>query len=265
MKTSALLLGSIAVVGALAGACDENKYASMLEAGAASASVAALPTTPPSTNPLPPPVKKKEWKCGSTPGVVDFAGDEALEKEVRLKLAKPQGLITPAELANVKSINLIKYGPVNELNPCVMPKFTELHDLFIGKGEIEDLSPIAGLTTMMSLRATDNKVKNLDPLKKLVHLDRLDLSHTLVSDLSGLVTLTDLTELSLDDTEVTDLKPLEKLTKLQKVTLANTAVKDVSPLRFAKNLKLLDVSGTPVSDYSMLQPALGHGLKVKMN
>jgi internalin A len=245
-------------------ACDQNKYANILESGAPSASVAAIPTTPPSAMPLPAPVKKKVWKCGSTPGVVDFAGDEALEKEVRLKLNKPKGLISPGDLARVKSINLIKYGPVNELNPCVMPKFTDLHDLFIGKGDIDDLSPIANLTTMLSLRATDNKVKDLKPLAKLVHLDRLDLSHTAVSDISGLAALTDLTELSLDDTEVTDIKALAKLTKLQKVTLANTAVKDVSPLRFAKDLKLLDVSGTPVTDYSMLQPALGHGLKVKM-
>ena len=245
-------------------ACDENKYSAMLESGAPSASIAALPTTPPSASPLPAPVKKKVWKCGDSPTVVDFAGDTALEKEVRLKLAKPDGPISPAELANVKSINLTKYGPVTDLNPCVMPKFTQLHDLFVGAGDVDDLSPIANLTTMISLRATDNKVKNLDALKKLVHMDRLDLSHTLVNDLSGLVTMTDLTELEIDGTEVTSIAPLAKLTKLQKVTMANTAVKDVSPLRAATGLKVLDVSGTPITDYSMLQPALGHGLKVKM-
>jgi len=259
MKT-ALLLGVLALC-----ACDENKYANILESGAPSASVAAVPSTPPSAMPLPPPVAKKVWKCGTNPAVVDFAGDTALEKEVRLKLAKPEGVITPAELANVKSINLTKYGPVNELNPCVMPKFSNLHDLFIGKGDIDDLSPIADLTTMLSLRATDNKIKNLDPLKKLVHLDRLDLSHTQITDLGGLSTLVDLTELEIDDDDgITDIKPLAKLTKLQKVTLANTAVKDISPLRAATGLKVLDISGTPITDYSMLQPALGHGLKVKM-
>jgi len=260
MKTSAILLGALALC-----ACD-NKYEKMLEAGAPSASIAA--DTPPvasSALPLPPPIQKKVWKCGTNPSVVDFAGDDALEKEVRLKLNKPSGPITPGELANVKSINLTKYGPVNELNPCVMPKFTQLHDLFIGRGDLDDLSPIAGLTTLISLRATDNKVKNIDPLKKLVHMDRLDLSHTLVNDLSGLTAMTELTELEIDGTEVTDIKPLEKLTKLQKVTMANTAVKDVSPLRAAKELRVLDISGTPISDYSMLQPALGRGLKVKMN
>ncbi len=256
----ALLLGFLALC-----ACEENKYAGMLEAGPdpkASASVAAMASAVASSNPLPPPVKKKEWKCSNTPGAVDFAGDTALEKEVRLKLNKPEGMISPADLANVKSINLTKYGQVNDLNPCVMPKFTQLHDLFVGAGELEDLSPIAELTTMMSLRATDNKVKNLDPLKKLVHMDRLDLSHTQVSDLTVLAQMTDLTELSIDGTPVTDLTPLAKLTKLEKVTLANTAVKDISPLRNSKSLRVLDISGTPITDYSMLT---GKGLKVKMN
>jgi internalin A len=245
-------------------ACDENKYAAMLEASAPSASVAALPSVAPSSNPLPPPVKKKEWKCGSAPGVVDFAGDSALEKEVRLKLNKADGIISPADLADpvkgIKSINLTKYGPVSDLNPCVMPKMTQIHDLFVGAGELEDLSPIADLTTMVSLRATDNKVKNLDPLKKLVHMDRLDLSHTQVADISVIAQMTDLTELELDNTNVSDLKPLEKLTKLEKVTLANTAVKDVSPLKNALNLKLVDISGTPITDTSMLH---GKNLKIK--
>ncbi len=249
-----LILGCVL----LGSACEENKYAAMLEASAASASAAAAATTvaavsssASTTDPTPP--KKKEWKC-ATGNVVDFVGDSALEKEVRLKLAKPDGLITNAELANVKSINLTKYGPVSELNPCVMPKFTQIHDLFIGKGEVEDLSPIADLSTMISLRATDNKVKSLDALKKLVHMDRLDLSHdTSVTDISVVAMMADLTELELDGTGVTDLKPLEKLTKLEKVTFANTAVKDLNPLRASlKTLKLVDISGTPVTDTSMM-------------
>jgi len=246
-------------------ACDD-KTAATVEAGPdpkalASAMLASAMASSSSTPPQPS-AKKKEWKCGTTPGVVDFAGDDALEKEVRLKLNKPQGMIAPTELANVKSINLTKYGPVNDLNPCVMPKFTQIHDVFLGQGDLEDLSPLSELSTMVSLRATDNKVKNVDALKKLVHMDRLDLSHTQISDLGPLAVMTELTELEIDQTNVTDLKPLEKLTKLEKVTLANTAVKDVSPLKNSHNLRVLDISGTQITDYSMLT---GKGLKVKMN
>ncbi len=255
----ALLVGLVILC-----ACDDNKATA--EAGpdpkALASAMLASAMASTSSTPTPPPSKKKEWKCGTVPNVVDFAGDDALEKEVRLKLAKPQGVIAPSELANVKSVNLTKYGPVNDLNPCVMPKFTQIHDVFLGQGDLEDLSPLADLTTMVSLRATDNKVKNLDALKKLVHMDRLDLSHTQVSDLSPVALMTDLTELEIDQTNVTDLKPLEKLTKLEKVTLANTAVKDVSPLKNCHALRVLDISGTQITDYSMLT---GKGLKVRMN
>jgi internalin A len=259
-RASVLCLVSLAL------ACDDNKFAAMLEASTTPSVTPSALSVVPSSVPTPPVVKKKEWKCAAAIGVVDFAGDEALEKEIRLKLKKPEGLITPADLSNpttgIKSINLTKYGPVNELNPCVMPKLTQIHDLFIGAGELDDLSPIADLTTMISLRATDNKVKNLDPLKRLVHMDRLDLSHTQVADLTVLAQMTELTELEIDATNVTDLKPLEKLTKLNKVTLANTAVKDISPLRNSRDLHILDISGTPITDTSMLS---ARNLKVKNN
>jgi internalin A len=255
---------AVSALALLAFGCEENKFAAMLEASTGPSATAPVASLVASSAPTPPAPKKKEWKCGAAIGIVDFAGDEALEKEVRLKLKKPDGVIAPSELSNpttgIKSINLTKYGPVNELNPCVMPKFTQIHDLFIGAGELEDLSPIADLTTMLSLRATDNKVKNLDPLKKLVHMDRLDLSHTQVADLTVLAQMTELTELEIDATNVVDLKPLEKLTKLTKVTLANTAVKDISPLRNARDLHILDISGTPITDTSMLS---GKNLKIK--
>ncbi len=269
MKTLLLFGAAIAL-----SACDENKYAAMLDAApSASATVAAVPTTSASATP-PPPTKKKEWKCTANANApaVDFGGDSALEKEVRIKLAKPDGVLTPADIAKVKSVNLNKpeYGQTNELNPCVFPLMTGLHDIFVGGGaglgesELDDLSVLSNLPSMVTVVAIHNKFKKMDQLKKLVHLDRLDLSHTQIDSLDVVAAMVDLTELSLDGTAVTDLKPLAGLTKLTKVSLESTAVKDISPLKNAKNLKMLDITGTPITDYSMLQPALGHGLKVKM-
>jgi internalin A len=249
-------------VTALGLGCDENKSGTLEASTSATASVAATPSVTASS---PPPVaaKKKEWKCAGTATVVDFAGDTALEKEIRFKLKKPEGPISPGELADpvngIKSVNLTKYGPVSDLNPCVMPLLTQIHDLFVS-GDLDDLTPIANLTTMISLRVTGDRIKNLDPLKKLVHMDRLDLSHTQISDISVVAQMTDLTELELDQTNVTDLTPLSKLTKLNKVTLANTMIKDVSPLKNSKDLKVVDISGTQITDTSMLQ---GKNLKIK--
>ncbi|HEY2366187.1 MAG TPA: hypothetical protein VGH87_07375, partial [Polyangiaceae bacterium] len=82
----ALLVGLVILC-----ACDDPKAAA--EAGpdpkALASAMLASAMASSSSTPTPPPSKKKEWKCGTVPNVVDFAGDEALEKEVRLKLAKP--------------------------------------------------------------------------------------------------------------------------------------------------------------------------------
>src|SRR5581483_6199027 len=203
--------------------CDENKYDKMAQQAASSASAsaaalaaasAAIPSAVASA--LPPPKKKREFKCDDTTSVVDFHGDKVMEADVRLKLGNgkepKKGDVTKAELANVKSLNLTKDGnKVDDLDPCVMPKFTGLKDLFIGSGELEDLTPIQGLTQLWSLRASGTQVKDLKPVGRLVQLDRLDMSRTPVSDLEPLKTLTVLTELQLDDTQVEDLTPLSSL------------------------------------------------------
>ena len=253
----------LALISICALACDDPKDAKPASAPSAMAPVAtnapalaAAPTA--SAAPEAASAKKKEWKCTAS-ATADFQGDDALEKEVRLKLQKPKGEIAISELRSIKSLNLTKYGPIDALNPCLMPKFTGLHDLFVGSGALDDLGPIASLTQLVSLRATDNRVSDLRPLSNMVHLDRLDVSRSQVRDLSPVKALVELTELSLDNTSIDDLTATSAFTKLEKVSLANTPVKDLSPLKGAKKLSVIDISGTAVIDTSML----ARGVRVK--
>src|SRR3989442_3862796 len=119
-------------------ACDENKYDKMAQQAAASASASAAiaasaPVPSAIASALPPPKKKREFKCDDTTSVVDFHGDKVMEADVRLKLSAgkepKKGDVTKAELANVKSLNLTKDGnKVDDLDPCVMPHFNGLKD-----------------------------------------------------------------------------------------------------------------------------------------
>lgn len=255
------------------GAC-ENKYDKMAQQAAASASASAAavasaaasaPVPSAIASALPPPKKKREFKCDPATNIVDFHGDKALEGDVRVKLSKPKGDVTKAELANVKSLNLTKNGNrVDDLDPCVMPLFTGLKDLFLGPGDLDDLAPIQTLTQLWSLRASGSQVKDLKAITHLVQLDRLDLSRTPLADLEPLKTLTVLTELQLDDTNVEDLAPLSSLKKLQKLHLRNTRVKNLAPLKDLRDLQLLEVQGTPATDTSTLGALVAHGLKIKM-
>jgi internalin A len=200
-------------------ACDETKTESPAapEAAPHVAEAPAPAPTPTQAAPAPTPTftKKSAADCKAHPAAVDFGDDSALEKEVRRKLGKDKGAITPSDLAQIKSINLAN-ARTHQLDPCIFPMFTSLKDLFLGPGEYDDLSPIQKLTTLESLRASLSQVKDLHPIEGLKRLDRLDLSHTPIEDdnLKSVGSLVNLTELMLDEDSVSDLTPVANLKKL---------------------------------------------------
>ncbi len=204
---------------------------------------------------------KPKITCDPAATTITF-NEPGLEAEIRKKVGKADGPITKDDLAKVKSVNLTQVD-VDYIDPCVFPLLKGMKDLFLGKGNLDDLSPLAALPQLVSLRATGNNVKDMSPLIRMVHMDRLDLSHSQIVDISTVSQMTELTELSLDDTQVTDLSPLAKLTKLEKVSIRNTGVKDLKPLLSSKKLKLLDVGGSPIDDTHQLDPLVATGLKIK--
>jgi internalin A len=207
------------------------------------------------------PVKKKDVVCAPGPNVTFTM--PGLEAEVRKKLAKPEGPITQAELAKIKSINLTAV-PVDDLDMCVFPHFKGVKDIFLGKGDLDDLAALSSLTQLVSLRASINKVKNIEPLAHMAQLDRLDLGKTAITDITPLAGLTNLTELELDDTNIDSVAPLAKLTKLERLSIKNTRVKDLRPLMGLKKLKSLSIGGSLVEDTHVLDGLTGGGLKIEV-
>ena len=239
----AALFGALTVALVAGSACEEQPKPT---ASKPSATPAAPPPVAPSAEPEKKVVKKKPRKepedCPKG-NVVEF-DDPKVEQAVRFKLQKPQGPISKAELGKLRSLNLSQM-PVDELDICLFPHMKSLRELFLGRGTLDDLSPIAELTKLESLRASMNQVRDITPLAKMTKMDRLDLGVTQVSDLKPLANLTALTELQLDDTPVEDVSPLAKLTKLERLSLQRTRVKDFSPLKGLKSLKFLYVKGAP--------------------
>ncbi len=222
-----------------------------------SVAAAAAPAEPEPAKPKPP--KKQLSDCPKGP--ITFS-EKALEDEVRRKLPKPTGDITPADLKRVRSFNASQVK-LDELDPCLFSHMTGLKELFLGQGSFDDLSPIAGATQLESLRASINQVSDLKPLAKLKKLDRLDLGRTQVKDLTPLSELTALTELQLDGTPVEDLTPLAKLTSLEMLNIKGTRVKDLSPLTGLKKLKSVDGRDTPADEDPMsFAPLRGRGVKI---
>jgi internalin A len=241
--------------------CEEEKRAPSPAKSVTAAPAVAPPVAPePTKTAAAPRPKKKLEDCPKGPNVT--IENSEVEAQIRLKAQKEKGDITQADLSRVKSLN-ISQADLPEIDICLFSHMKNLKELFLGKGDYDDLSPLANATQLESLRASINQVKDLSPLAEMKKLDRLDLGRTQVSDLSPLANLTLLTELQLDDTPVEDLKPLAKLEKLQRLSLKRTKVKDASPLAGLKALKFLYIGGSPLEeDQSTVAKVRGNGTKV---
>jgi internalin A len=252
-------------VGALG--CEEKKT----ETAGAAEVAAATPEPPPApapeavaateeVAPAPPKVRKKLEDCPTGNEVV--LDNAEMEGALRVKAQKPDGELTAADLRRVRSLNLTRV-PLDELDICLFRHMTGLRELFLAKGNVDDLSPIATSTQLESLGVSRNPITDLSVLSKLTKLDRLDLAGTKVKDLSPLAGLTALTELNVDDTPVEDVSALEKLTKLERLSLQRTQVKSLQVLSAHKALKFLYVSGSPLEgDYGATAVVTKNGTKV---
>jgi internalin A len=266
MKTA--ILGAILLL-PMAMACDEPSSGSPAVPEAAAAAVPA-PTPAPTPSETAPPapkfVKKSVADCKPHPTEIDFGEDALLEKEVRRKLSKDKGPITPADLAQIKSINLSS-ATIHQVDPCIFPMFTSIKDLFLGPGEYDDLTPLQKLTTLESLGASNSAVKNLHAIEGLKRLDRLDLSHSAVDDdnLKSLGTLINVTELMLDENTISDLTPVGNMKKLQKLSIKKTQVQNLAPIAGIKTLKFLYIADSSVTDISPVSPLVSGGMKLIQN
>jgi len=245
-------------------ACDKKESASSAPSSAPSAAAAPIPTPIATPSEAPPkPVKPKKKLADCSPGSEVTIDNPPLEAELRKKLEKPSGAITKSDLKRLKSLNLSQLKEMSELDPCLFSPMTGLKELFLGTGDYDDLSPLAGAVGLESLRASINQVKDLSPLAKMAKLDRLDLGRTQVSDLKPLAKLTTLTELQLDDTQIEDISPLAELTALENLSIKRTKVRDASPLKGLKKLKFLYIGGTPLDDDPMsVGPLRANGTKI---
>ena len=155
------------------------------------------------------------------------------------------------------SLHIHIEGPWAEFGP-VLSGMTRLQSLDLSYTQVSDLTPLAGLSGLQTLKLTQCwDVSDLRPLSDLSGLRSLILNRTQVSDLAPLSGLSGLQTLYLDDTQVSDLAPLSGLSGLQRLYLDNTQVSDLAPLSGLSGLQRLSLDGTQVSDLANLSEVSG--------
>ena len=181
--------------------------------------------------------------------------DPVLARGIRSRLGLEENAeITAEAMLNLTSLRSNIPGDVYSL--VGLEHATNLTDIKLHGHIINDLSPLANLTSLTTLEisSTRGALSDLSPLANLTNLTELRLFINGISDLSPLANLTSLTELTLFRNNIEDLGPLTNLVNLKRLSLSNNDISDVTPLARLVNLRRLELHGNSILDTSSLYP-----------
>jgi len=185
-----------------------------------------------------------------TEGRIAFA-DPVLERQVRGRLDKPEGALTPADVVQLQKLGVwgSSWGHFcSKVASLVgLEHFSSLTSLTVADGFVHDLTPLADLTLLVDLSLRKNRIDDLRPLANLTALKRLQLDDNRIQDLSALTGLTGLELLVLSTNPIADLSPLSNLAALKTLDLVGTQVHDLTPLLALPALEQISVTDAPLS------------------
>ena len=192
--------------------------------------------------------------------------DSSLQAAVRELIAKPTGPIRTSDIISITEIRAEEKGIVSLVG---LEAFTSLQVLHIRGNRVQDLSPIAGLSGMITITASGNSISDIDPLGNLTNLGTLTLGDNQIAEIGVLASLPNLVSLYLNGNRITSISALTSLTGLTHLFLAANLLTDVGPIQGLTNLTALSLELNQISDLAPLVAntglAAGDEIWVRMN
>ena len=211
--------------------------------------------------------------------------DPNLEKAVRQQLGTQSGVLTAAELTQLRELRVNNAGienllgleyacnlevlvlnthlmtnqegqwvrnTVSDLTP--LSGLTSLKILELSRNQVQDISPLAGLLKLEELDLSDNKIRDISALHSLQHLKQLKLGENRqINDISALSGLNNLEELDLGGNTIRDLSGFKDLPRLKHLRLYFNNIRDIAPLGEIKSLQELYLNGNMIKDLTGLE------------
>ena len=175
--------------------------------------------------------------------------DSNLESVVRQVLDRPQGHLTPEDVA---SLTWLKAESKNIQSLAGLQHFTALQGLNLMDNQIADVGPLAGLIKLKTLNLKHNQIADVGPLAGLIKLKTLNLKHNQIADVGPLANLKNLQTLNLDkNNPIRDLGPLAGLTNLKTLHLGRK-IKNLGPLAGLTNLDFLNIQNNRIKSLAPL-------------
>ncbi len=203
--------------------------------------------------------------------------DAAMLQAVRDELGIPTGGISCAAMADLESLNAFNAGIIDLEG---MQHARNVSDLSFSANEISDVTPLSGLTSLVSLNLNANFITDVGPLENLTNLESLYVCCPLEGTISDVDPLSSLNKLEIlhveghqlgddaiwplienfpaisglyiGDNDLTDLTPLTDHPELRLLSLANSDITDLAPVAALPKLVTLDLWNSSIADFTPL-------------
>lgn len=150
-----------------------------------------------------------------------------------------------------KQIDISGNAGLNDLEP--LAKLSSLKTVSIANTPVSDLMPLRNLNQLEELDISGTNVVSLEPLRYSNHLRSLKIKKTPVTTLDVLSGLTALEILDFSNTGIDSIQPLAGLTMMKDLRFSDTRVSDIQALSGLTNLEVLYVTHTPVANIDALK------------
>ncbi|EAF6112366.1 LPXTG cell wall anchor domain-containing protein, partial [Listeria monocytogenes] len=127
---------------------------------------------------------------------------------------------------------------------------TSLHYFTAYVNQITDITPVANMTRLNSLKIGNNKITDLSPLANLSQLTWLEIGTNQISDINAVKDLTKLKMLNVGSNQISDISVLNNLSQLNSLFLNNNQLgnEDMEVIGGLTNLTTLFLSQNHITD-----------------
>ncbi|HEM2358849.1 TPA: InlB B-repeat-containing protein, partial [Listeria monocytogenes] len=127
----------------------------------------------------------------------------------------------------------------------------DLYSLSLNYNQIEDISPLASLTSLHYFTAYVNQITDITPVANMTRLNSLKIGNNKITDLSPLANLSQLTWLEIGTNQISDINAVKDLTKLKMLNVGSNQISDISVLNNLSQLNSLFLNNNQLGNEDM--------------
>lgn len=184
-------------------------------------------------------------------GITNLSGLEFAYNLKSIDLYGNRGLTDISQLSGLLNLTYIdaQSTAIADLSP--LSGHYALTTVYLSGGTFSDISVVSGWPNIQKLMLQNDYIEDLTPLANLTTLKDL-VVNGIFSDVSVIANLTNLTRLSIYSPNVTSIASLAPLTKLTNFSLRYSQVSDISVLANNRDLMYVSLAANEISDISPL-------------